>query len=240
MKAMIFAAGLGTRLLNETTDKPKALVEVGGKTLLQHAIEKLSGCGITEIVVNTHHFSEQVKKYISENEFGIPVNISDESDKLLDTGGGLKKAEPFLSGTSPILIYNVDILGDLDLSSVINDHKNSGAFVTVVVRNRNTQRYLKFNTEKRLVGWINKKSGETKIALPEYFENSTEMAFSGIHIVNPEIFQFMPKENRFSIIDLYLNLAKNHLIKGYFDNSEFWMDVGKPDQLLKARQLFSV
>ncbi len=203
---MIFAAGLGTRLLNETTDKPKALVDIGGKTLLQLAIKKLVGSGITEVVVNVHHFADQVKNYISENDFGIPVSISDESDKLLDTGGGLKKAKSFLSGSSPILIYNVDILSNLDLSAVINEHQNTGAIATVVVRKRETQRYLKFNAEKRLVGWINKKTGETKIALPEYFDGAVEMAFSGIHIVSPEIFNFMPKEDKFSIIDLYLKL----------------------------------
>lgn len=239
MKAMIFAAGLGSRLLDETAQKPKALVEVGSKTLLQRAIEKLADLGIDDIVINTHHYSEQVKNYISENDFGIPVNISDESGKLLDTGGGLKKAEPFLSGSSPILIYNVDILSNLDLQSVVNAHLYSGALATVVVRKRETQRYLKFNSGKRLVGWINKKTGETKIALPEYFDDSIEMAFSGIHVVSPEIFKFMPNEDKFSIIDLYLNLAKNHLIKGYFDDSEVWMDVGKPDQLIKARQLLT-
>ena len=190
-------------------------------------------------MVNTHHYSEQVKNYISENDFGIPVNISDESEKLLDTGGGLKKAETFLSGSSPLLIYNVDIFRNLDLQSVIAVHQESGALATVVVRKRETQRYLKFNTDKRLVGWINKKTDETKIALPEYFENSVEMAFSGIHVVSPEIFKFMPNEDKFSIIDLYLSLAKDHLIAGYFDDSEVWMDVGKPDQLKEAREIFN-
>lgn len=239
MKAMIFAAGLGSRLLSETLTKPKALVKVGNKTLLQHAIEKLTGCGITEIIINTHHFSEQVQHYIAENDFGIPIIISDESEKLLDTGGGLKKARFLLSDTSPILIYNVDILTNINLSSVISYHQNSEALATVVVRKRETNRYLKFYDDKRLVGWINNKTSETKIALPEYFANSVEMAFSGIHVINPEIFDFMPNEDKFSIIDLYLKLAKKHLIKGYFDESDFWMDVGKPDQLKEARQLFA-
>ena len=236
---MIFAAGLGTRLLNETAEKPKALVEVGNKTLLQLAIEKLVNSGVNEIVVNVHHFSEQVKNFISEHDFEVPVLISDESDKLLDTGGGLKKAGVFLKGKSPILIYNVDIISDINLSKVINDHYVSGALATVVVRDRETQRYLKFNDDKKLVGWINKKTDEIKISAPENFEKSVEMAFSGIHIINPEIFDYMPDEERFSIIDLYLELAKTQLIRGYFDNSKVWIDVGKPDQLQKARQLFS-
>ncbi len=237
---MIFAAGLGTRLVEETTNKPKALVEIGNKTLLQRAIEKLVGSGISEVVVNVHHFPEMIKSFLSENDFGIPVLISDESDKLLDTGGGLKKAQPLLTGTAPILIYNVDVLSDLNLTEVINEHQESGAMATVVVRKRETQRYLKFDAEKRLVGWINKKTGETKVVLPEYFNNAEEMAFSGIHMINPEIFNYMPKEDCFSIIDLYLSMAKTQLINGYFDESKLWMDVGKPDQLQKARQLFSI
>lgn len=236
---MIFAAGLGSRLLGETANKPKALVTVGNKTLLQLAIEKLTGCGISEIVVNTHHFSDQVQHYISENDFGVPVTVSDESEKLLDTGGGLKNARFLLSGSSPILVYNVDILSNINLSSVISYHQSSDALATVVVRKRDTNRYLKFNDGKKLVGWINKKTGETKITIPEYFDRATEMAFSGIHVINPEIFDLMPNEDKFSIIDLYLKLSEKHLIKGYFDESEFWMDVGKPDLLKEARQLFA-
>lgn len=238
MKAMIFAAGLGTRLLNETFDKPKALVQIGGKTLLQHVIEKLKNEGIEEIVINVHHFSELVIKFISENDFGIPVNISDETGELLDTGGGLKKAAPFFEGNSPVIIYNVDILSNLNLQLLINEHLKSGAIATLVVRNRETQRYFKFDTDKRLVGWLNKKTGETKISTPLNFENSVEMAFSGIHIIQPELFKLMPNKSKFSITGFYLELAKTQLIKGYFDNSELWMDVGKPEQLAEVRKLY--
>ncbi len=238
MKAMIFAAGLGTRLLDETSDRPKALVEIGGKTLLQLAIEKLKNEGVLEIVVNVHHFSKLVIQFISENDFGILVHISDESGKLLDTGGGLKKASRFFNDNSPVLIYNVDVLSDLDLDLLKNEHLKSNALATLVVRNRETQRYLKFNNEKRLVGWLNKKTGETKISIPENFEESVEMAFSGIHIIQPKLFELMPAEDKFSITNLYLELAKTNLIKGYFDNSKLWMDVGKPEQLAEARRLF--
>lgn len=238
MKAMIFAAGLGTRLQNETAEKPKALVEIGRKTLLQHSIEKVKECGVNEVVVNVHHFADLVVEYIGKNDFGIPVHISDENGKLLETGGGLKKAEPFLRGTKPILLYNVDILSNIDLSKVIHQHLVSKALVTLVVRNRKTQRYFKFNEEKRLVGWINKKTNETKISIPEDFDNSAEMAFSGIHLVQPEIFNLMPETERFSITDFYLELAKSKTIKGYFDDSDLWMDVGKPEQLEEARKLF--
>lgn len=235
---MLFAAGLGTRLKEETRNKPKALVEVGGKPLLQHAIEKLKNEGFTEIVVNVHHFSEMVIKFINSNNFGIPIYISDETGKLLDTGGGLKKAAWLLAGNEPVLIYNVDVLCDLDLQIPVQEHIRSGALATLVVRNRQTQRYFKFDKNKRLVGWINKKTGEKKVAIPEHFENAVEMAFSGIHVVSPEIFKLMPERDRFSITDFYLEVAKTQLIKGYFDNSEIWMDVGKPEQLFEARRLF--
>ncbi len=239
MKAMIFAAGLGTRLLDETSDRPKALVEIGGKTLLQRAIEKLQNEGVSEIVVNVHHFSKLVIDFISENDFGIPIHISDESGKLLDTGGGLKKAAHFFVGNSPIIIYNVDVLSNLNLEHFKNEHLKSGALATLVVRNRATQRYFKFDNENRLVGWLNKKTGETKISIPGKFEESVEMAFSGIHLVQPKLFEFMSGEDKFSITNLYLELAKTHLIKGYFDDSKLWMDVGKPEQLAEARKLFS-
>jgi len=238
MKAMIFAAGLGTRLSNETSDKPKALVDVGGKPLLQRAIEKLKSEGITEIVVNVHHFSELVISFIKENDFGIPIHISDETEKLLDTGGGLKKAAHYFVGDEPILIYNVDILSNLNLQDLVKSHRQSKALVTVAVRIRETQRYYKFDSEMILVGWLNKKTGETKISIPEKYENATAMAYSGFHIIQPEIFSLMPETNKFSVTDFYLELAKTHLIKGFVDDSDLWMDVGKPEQLEEARKLF--
>jgi NDP-sugar pyrophosphorylase family protein len=236
MKAMIFAAGLGTRLKEETQTKPKALVEVGGKPLLQHAIEKLITEGVSEIVVNVHHFSGMVIQWIKSNHFGIPVLISDETNLLLDTGGGLKKAATMLSGIESILVYNVDIISDINLKSLANEHLKSGALATLAIRKRISQRFLKFDSQYRLTGWVNKKTGETKIAVPGLFEYSNEYAYSGIHIVNPEIFGLMPVEERFSIIDLYLQLAKNHLIKGYVDDSDLWIDVGKPGELEFARK----
>jgi NDP-sugar pyrophosphorylase family protein len=239
MKAMIFAAGLGTRLNDETSNKPKALVDVAGKTLLQRAIEKLIKEGVSEIVVNVHHFSELVISFLNANEFGIPIHISDETEKLLDTGGGLKKAARFFTGTEPILIYNVDIISNLNLQLLLKDHLKSGALVTLAVRKRETQRYFKFDDTKQLVGWINKKTGESKISRTKEFESATEMAYSGIHIIQPEIFTLMPASDRFSITDFYLELAKSKTIKGYFDDSDLWMDVGKPEQLKAVRIIFN-
>jgi NDP-sugar pyrophosphorylase family protein len=239
MKAMIFAAGLGTRLQNETFAKPKALVDVGGKPLLQRAIEKLKNEGISEIVVNVHHFSELMISFINEKDFGIPVLISDETEKLLDTGGGLKKAAGFFAGNEPVLIYNVDILSSLNIQDLVENHLQSKALVTVAVRIRETQRYYKFDSEMNLVGWINKKTGETKISKSDNFENATAMAYSGFHIIQPEIFSLMPETDRFSVTDFYLELAKTHSIKGFIDNSDMWMDVGKPEQLEEARRIFN-
>ena len=237
---MIFAAGLGTRLQAETHDKPKALVQIGNKTLLELAIEKLIKTGVSEIAINVHHFSTKIKAFLSHKDFGIPIQISDERGELLDTGGGLKKASPFLSDTKTIIIYNVYILSNLNLSEVVNSHLNSGALATLVVRERETQLYLKFDEQKKLVGWVNKKSGENKISNPANFSSATEMAFSGIQIIQPEIFQFFPKQQKFSIIDFYLELAKTQNIQGYFDESELWMDVGKPIELEEARQKFAL
>ena len=239
MKAMIFAAGLGTRLQNETITKPKALVEIGGKPLLQRAIEKLKKEFISEIVVNVHHFSDLVISFIKEKDFGIPVHISDETENLLDTGGGLKKAARFFVGAEPVLVYNVDIISNMNFSQLIAEHRKSGALVTLVVRNRKTQRYFKFDAEKRLVGWINRKTGETKVSNSENFDKAIEMAYSGIHIFNPEIFPLMPETDHFSVADFYLELAKTQKIMGFYDDSDLWMDVGKPEQLMEARKLFN-
>ncbi|RIJ47031.1 nucleotidyltransferase family protein [Maribellus luteus] len=239
MEAMIFAAGLGTRLLGETADTPKALVDVGGKPLLQRAIEKLSAAGVSKIVVNVHHFARQVIDFIERQKWEVPVLISDESDQLLETGGGLKKAGPLFSGKVPILIYNVDIISSLGLQQLESVHLASDNLATLVVSERKSQRYFKFDADMQLAGWINKRSGETKISRPEVFDQAKELAFSGIHIVQPEILNYMPPQDRFSIIEVYLELAKTQKIKGFLDTSELWMDVGKPDDLAAARKLFS-
>lgn len=239
MKAIIFAAGLGTRLAPETFDKPKALVEVGGKPLLLHALEKLYREGIHDVVVNVHHFPDLIIDFLKTIKLDLNIKISDEREKLLDTGGALKKAAPLLESVSdPVLMYNVDVLSNVSLQLLEKEHLASGALATLVVRKRETQRYFKFDSDKRLVGWINHKNGEEKIIDPDLYSKGTELAFSGIHVVHPAILNFMPPEDRFSIVDLYLQLGRNHLINGFFDTSSFWLDVGKPDSLEKARKIF--
>jgi NDP-sugar pyrophosphorylase family protein len=189
MKAMIFAAGLGTRLKPVTDQLPKALVQVGGKTMLQHMIEKLVKAGYTEFVINIHHFPDKIRKFLDENEnFGLRIHISDESETLLDTGGGLSKAAIWLMGDESFLVHNVDILCDLDLNLLRDYHMAKKSLVTLVVRNRPTNRYLLFNDMSRLIGWTDKSTNEIKQAVPFQPENAIPLAFSGIQMVNPELF----------------------------------------------------
>ncbi len=237
MKAMIFAAGLGTRLKPFTNDKPKALVELNGKTLLQHCIENLVRHGFTDLVINIHHFGEQIIDFLERNHnFGVHIALSDERDGLLDTGGGLKKAAPLLAGKEPILIQNVDILSNIDYNLLIETHKQSKALATMVVRDRVTSRYLLFDQHLTLKGWTNVKTGKVKESLPLNGDEQ-RLAFSGIHLIDPSFLNYITEEGKFSIIDLYLRLAHDHHIQGFHDTSSFWMDLGKPEELLRAGKL---
>lgn len=239
MEALIFAAGLGTRLKEFTHDKPKALVLLAGKPLIQHTIEHLINFGITHIIINVHHFADQVIEFIESNHsFGIQIDISDERELLLDTGGGLKKAGRFFNGNEPILIYNVDVISNLDVNNLLEFHKRSMALATLVVRQRETSRYLMFNPDMFLTGWKNFSSGETIVSREDLFAESRPLAFSGIHIIEPKILDLITEEGKFPIMDLYLRLAKDHPIKAYIDQSELWMDLGKPAQLAEAEKLF--
>jgi NDP-sugar pyrophosphorylase family protein len=238
VKALLFAAGLGTRLKEYTLDKPKALVELAGKPLIQHAIEHLKAFGISDITVNVFHFAEQVISFLDDNKsFGTNIHISDERDQLLDTGGGLKKASIFLKGTEPILIYNVDVISNLDLNVLLKDHLEQNVLATLVVRSRETSRYLMFDKDLQLAGWKNFSSGEMRISREESFHQAKPLAFSGIHLIQPELFDLITETGKFPIMDVYLRLAMNHSIKAYIDQSNLWMDLGKPEQL-KAAELF--
>lgn len=239
MEALIFAAGLGTRLKEQTQNKPKALVLLARKTLLQHVIERLKSFGIVHIVINVHYYADQVIEFIKNNQsFGIQIDISDERELLVDTGGGLKKAGHFFTGNEPILIYNVDVVSNLDLDNLLEFHRLNNALATLVVRQRETSRYLMFDKNMLLSGWKNFSSGEIIVSREASFANSKPFAFSGIHIVQPEILDLITEEGKFPIMDLYLRLAKSQKIKGYFDQSDLWMDLGKPDQIIEAEKLF--
>jgi len=230
MKAMIFAAGLGTRLQPVTNDKPKALVEIQGRPLLEIIILRLMKYGFNKIVINVHHYAEKIKKFLTLNEnFGAEIFISDESDKLLDTGGGLKNAKQYLED-EPFLVHNVDILSDINLSEMFKFHNNGKALSTVAVRKRPSSRYLLFDENNNLCGWKNIKTSES-IIVHKTEEELTPFAFSGIHIIDPKIFGLMPDEDKFSVIDVYLNAAKDHIIKSYQHDNSFWADVGRIEDL---------
>jgi len=226
-KAMILAAGLGTRLRPITDTIPKALVKVGVRTLLEGAIRHLADYGVKEIVINVHHFADQVIQYLNQNRnFSLNITISDERDQLLDTGGGLKKVSRFFEGGMPFFVRNVDIISDLDLHSMMEQHLKSHALVTLAVRNRETSRYFLFDPNHRLCGWTNLKTGEKILSL-ESKMNLEMLAFSGIQVIGPEIFALITEEGKFSLTGLYLRLAKDHLIKGFQDRGSIWRDVGK-------------
>jgi NDP-sugar pyrophosphorylase family protein len=213
-------------------------VEVAGKTLLQRAIEKVSGAGFREIVVNIHHFGDQITDFLEENNnFGLDIRISDEREALLDTGGGIRKARPLLEGSEPFLVYNVDVLCSIDLKKLLQWHREHQALATLVVRKRDTARYLLFDEEMFLSGWTNIKTGEVKMARPTPAVD--KFAFSGIHVIEPSIFPLMTETGSFPIIPMYLRLAAQNAIFGFEDRSDLWMDLGKPEQLKLAEERLS-
>lgn len=243
MKAMIFAAGTGSRLKPLTDTKPKALIEVGGKPLLQHVIEKLKASGFTYLVINVHHLADQIIDFLQANgNFGIEIHIADERDYLLDTGGGIKNARNLLEGEDPFLVHNVDILSNVDLKEVYESHINSEALATLVVSKRKTSRYLMFDKQNRLSGWKNKETGEIKSYFPDFDPSRyEEYAFSGIHVLSPEIFEWMDEwTGKFPIINFYLSIAAKADLRAYPAEHLQLLDVGKPETLQQAEDLFKV
>lgn len=235
---MIFAAGLGTRLRPLTDTRPKALVEVNGKPLLELVIEKLKSAGFDHITINVHHFAEQIVDYVhSHHDFDIDIQFSDERKLLLNTGGGIKKASSIIwkeGETDPVLIHNVDILSNANLKDFYKTHQNADA--ALLVSNRKTQRYLLFNDENRLVGWNNIATGEVKSPYPGLSPNNCrKYAFSGIHLFSPSLINEMRCfGDVFSIIDFYLAACKDYRIYGYPQNDLQLLDVGKLDTLKEA------
>lgn len=206
---MIFAAGLGTRLKPLTDTMPKALVPVAGKPMLEHVILKLKSAGFDEMVINVHHFAHQIIDFLKEKDnFGIKIWISNETDCLLDTGGGIKKAASFFTDGEPFLVHNVDILSNMDLKALYEYHRTNGNDATLLVSPRKTVRYLLFDEADRLCGWVNKDTLQTK---PEGFiyqpDIQKEYAFSGIHVISPTLFKYMGNEwrGKFSIMDFYFS-----------------------------------
>ena len=241
MKAMIFAAGLGTRLKPLTDTMPKALLPIAGKTLLQWQIEKLHNAGIREIVVNVHHFADQIIDYLHANEnFGCRIAVSDERGQLLETGGGLYNAKDLLcdGSNAPVLACNVDILSNIRIEDLEKSYRSDMLGLLVVSR-RQTQRYLLFDTGLRLHGWTNIATGELRPAGLADAGTFQRLAFSGMQILSPAIFENMEttiaqKGCKFSLIDLYLNLCATQPLYGYIPAGYQMMDVGKIDQLATA------
>ena len=236
MKAMLFAAGLGTRLHPFTQNKPKALVEVAGKPLLQWNLERLSAAGFNEIIVNVHHHAGQLIDFIEQLQYpGLSISISDERDQLLDTGGGLKKAGWFFNGDAPFLVHNVDVLTNMDYRRFCSTFEEEQSLAILAVRKRKTSRYLLFNENNLLCGWRNTHTGEEIIT--RRYSAIYPFAFSGIQLVSPLLPGLIEEEGRFSLIDLYLRLSKTHPVSAFVNDTDNWLDVGKPEQLKKAETL---
>ncbi|MDI3322553.1 nucleotidyltransferase family protein [Pinibacter soli] len=237
MKAMIFSAGLGTRFKPWTDKHPKALAVINGKSLLQRNIEYLQQFGITDVVVNVHHFADQIMDAILKNGgWGSNVVISDEQALVLETGGGLVKAKVLLEGNEPFLTLNVDILTNLDINAFLDFHKKENALISIAVLQRKTSRYFLLDNESHLCGWINTQTGEEKMVHRK--DNLQQKAYSGIAIFQPEVFSYLPKEGKFSLATSYLELAATHTIAAYDHTGDKWVDVGKPESVAIAEAMF--
>ena len=232
--AMIFAAGLGTRLRPLTNDRPKALVEVKGIPLLALQLKRLQQLGFTNVTVNVHHFAEKVITFLQSKDWGMDIHISDESSLLRDTGGGLRKALPFFEEEEAIFVINVDVLSDLDPQLLYDKLKNSKALAVLGLRERKTSRYLLFDEEMYLQGWENQQTGEVKGFKNE---SSQTYAFSGIQVIQTALIRQMPSDRPFSIIDTYLAHANSRSILGHLQKEGIWLDVGKPAELAQAEFL---
>jgi MurNAc alpha-1-phosphate uridylyltransferase len=239
-KAMIFAAGLGTRLKPFTDHHPKALAQVNGKTLLERNVRFLYQAGIREIVINTHHFADQVEASVALIAMPeLTIHLSHEKDGPLETGGGLAYARGFLKDdTAPFVVMNVDILTDIFLPKMMHYHLTHRPLATLAVTDRDSSRKLLFDKHMQLAGWQHINAGLFRWAKNEV-ENTQAFAFSGIHIIDPAIFNMMPLSGKFSITDLYLTLASEHKILGYNHSGDIVLDVGKPESLEKAALLFA-
>lgn len=223
MEGFILAAGLGTRLRPLTNDRPKALVEVGGRTLLDICIHRLADAGATHCVVNVHHFAPMVKSYLAEHQWPCRISVSDESGLLLDTGGAVRRAAPLFSGRETVLVHNVDVLSGIDLRAVVDRHEADGNLATMCVSRRQTARALMFDTEGHLLGREGDAAGEL-------------LAFSGIAAISHDLFPLLPESDHpYPIIDEYIRLShEGYRIMNYLHQADQWLDVGRPETLAQA------
>lgn len=237
MRAMIFAAGLGTRFKPWTDKHPKALAMINNKSLLQRNIEYLQHYGITEVVVNVHHFAEQIIEAIEKNKgWGSHIMISDERNEVLETGGGLLKAKDFLISEDTFITLNADVLTNLSIHQLLSYHKQNKAFITIGMSNRTSSRNFLFDENDRLCGWQNNITGEKKIAI--HTNPLRPMAYSCVAIFESNVFDVITQKGKFSLTETYLNLAPDHLIKGFDHSGDLFIDVGKPESVAFAEKMF--
>ena len=241
MNALILAAGLGTRLGQFTADRPKALVEVNGHTMLEHQLRHLSDAGFDRFVINVHHFAGKVREYLAENSnFGLDITLSDESVLLLDTGGGIRQAMHLFGNDAPVLVHNVDIFSSTDLSRLYKTNLESGADATLLTARRTTSRYLYFNPQGALCGWSNEKTGEVRSPLPGFDKTQfTPYAFQGIHVISQKVLPMLDAipEPKFGITDFYVNNAGRLNLQMVESDPTQWVDAGKPETLQVAARI---
>ncbi|HEV2470115.1 MAG TPA: nucleotidyltransferase family protein [Candidatus Sulfotelmatobacter sp.] len=236
MKAMILAAGLGTRLRPLTNERPKALVEVSGRTLLEITVQRLASFGVRDFIINVHHFADKVVDYLAQKKnFGFRIEISRE-DVLLDTGGGLKKASWFFlggNGDEPFILHNVDVISTIDLSRMLKCHTENHALATLAVQDRDTSRYLLFDERNELCGRQAGRDGTADMVRPA--TQIKALAFSGIHVISPRLLPMISEDGVFSIITTYLRLAgQKEKIEAFRADEYYWRDLGKPDNIIQA------
>lgn len=237
MKAMIFSAGIGKRLHPISEHTPKALVEIGGKPMLQRLAEKLTTLGVREIVVNIHHHAEKMRAFIAQLNYpGVRFILSDETSLLLDTGGGLLKAKDHLMGEEPIILHNVDVLSDIDLQKMLDYHTSQGALATLAVSQRSTSRYFLWNNN-RLAGWENIHTNQRILCDQKPGQQLERKAFSGIHIIQPSLLNLIVEQGVFSINEVYLRLASQYPILAFEHDPAYWADIGTPQKLAHAEAM---
>lgn len=237
MKAIILAAGLGSRLKSITNNKPKALVEVNGIPMLEMVIQNLKNQGIHDFLINIHHFGQSIIDFlIKNNNFGVNITISDERNKLLDTGGAILKASDFIQGSEPVLVHNVDIISSIKIDDLLNNHITNNSIATLCVRKRNSGRGLLFNDNMHLIGWTNIEKQEYKW-VDNTFTDYSLFAFSGIYLISPDFTKQIKQKGKFSIIDTWLEIAKSNTITGFIDTSDIWHDLGTAHKINIAESI---
>ncbi len=237
MKAMIFAAGLGTRLRPLTSHTPKALIEVQGHPMLEWVIRKLAGHGVSDIIINTHHFAEQIEAFVKSLPDSFPAISLSHEPQLLDTGGGLKKAAWFFDDGKPFILHNSDVLSDIDLTQMVEEHRRSDAVISLAVRERKTSRYLLFDEDSRLCGHRDLNKGKTIWINDREKPKANSLSFCGIHVITPAVLKQLPPVSTYPILPAYLELAEaGHLIRGYDTSPCRWVDLGKIESLKKVEE----